>query len=131
MTTHLQLTHEPLAIQPPTFPAASDSGAWVDFFGVVRGQEHEREIAALDYEAYEAMALRELERIVTALGAKHPVQEVWLTHRLGCVPVGEPSLHVRVRSAHRAEALAFTGELIDEMKRSVPIWKGQARQRTP
>jgi len=123
MTTHLQLTHEPLAIQPPAFPAAAESGAWVDFFGVVRGQEQERPIAALDYEAYEAMALRELERIVTVLGAKYPVQEVWLTHRLGRVPVGEPSLHVRVRSAHRAEALAFTGELIDEMKRSVPIWK--------
>ncbi len=123
MRSHLQLTHEPLVIAAPVFPAETDSGAWVDFFGVVRGQEQERAIAALHYEAYEAMARRELERIVNALGVKYPVQEVWLTHRLGCVPAGEPSLHVRVRSAHRAEALAFTGELIDEMKRSVPIWK--------
>lgn len=123
MRHHIHLTREPLAAMPPSFPAGEESGAWIDFYGVVRGSEKGRPLTALDYESYEAMALQELERLVTTLGGRHPVQEVWLTHRVGRVAAGEPSLHVRVRSAHRAEALEFVRELIDEMKRSVPIWK--------
>lgn len=121
MRHHLFITQEPLVPTAPVF--STGSGAWAEFYGVVRGQEGDQPIAGLDYECYEAMARRELERIILALGSKHAVQEIWLTHRIGRVLAGEPSLHIRVRSAHRAAALALIGELIDEMKRSVPIWK--------
>lgn len=123
MQQHITITREPLAASAPSFPCGSDSGAWLDFYGVVRGHEGERAIEALDYEAYEPMARREIEHIMNDLAVKYRVQEVWLVHRIGRVPAGEPSLHVRVRSPHRAEALSFTGDLIDALKQSVPIWK--------
>ena len=57
------------------------------------------------------------------LSTKHPVEDVTIIHRLGWVPVGEASLHVRVQAKHRGPALAFCGALIDRMKEDVPIWK--------
>jgi molybdopterin synthase catalytic subunit len=80
-------------------------------------------LSALFYEAYLPMARREFARIFSELGGRHPVDAVTVIHRIGRVPVGETSLYVRITAKHRREALAFCGELIDWMKRDVPIWK--------
>lgn len=126
MPLHITITREPLAIAPPTFPAETDSGAWLDFYGVVRGSEKDTPISGLNYETYETMARQELERLAQKFAATHSIQEAWIVHRVGFVPAGEPSLHLRVRSKHRSAALDFTRDVIDEMKRSVPIWKKPA-----
>jgi molybdopterin synthase catalytic subunit len=110
-----------------SFPEDGATGAIVEFHGVVRGQEKDRAIEALHYEAYEEMARKQFEKIIAELSALHPVHSVTIRHRVGRVPTGQPSLYVCVRSAHRAEAFAFVGKLIDRMKQDVPIWKS-ARQ---
>ena len=120
---HLTLTTDPLPPAPPAFPLNGTSGALLDFWGVVRGTEADRPIPALHYESYDSMARREFSRLADELTARHGVQELWLTHRLGRVPTGEPSLWVRVRAAHRAEAFACGQALIDRLKQDVPIWK--------
>ena len=112
------------AITPlPRTRALRETGAVVEFHGVVRATEGDAQLAGLFYEAYEPMARREFDRIIAELAARNSPQAVCIVHRLGFVPVGEASLYVRIESKHRGAALAFCGELIDRMKQDVPIWK--------
>lgn len=98
-------------------------GAWLDFWGIVRAEEGGRTIEALDYEAHSAMAEHQLTRLAERIAAERGLEALLVIHRIGRVPVGEPSMLVRVWSGHRAEALAGCAELIDELKKWVPIWK--------
>jgi molybdopterin synthase catalytic subunit len=100
-----------------------ESGAVVCFLGVVRGVEGDRPIQSLEYEAFVAMAERQFGVLFDRIAERWPVQSVRLIHRVGVVPVGEPSLWVEVIAPHRGEAFAACQFLIDEMKRVVPIWK--------
>ncbi len=99
------------------------AGAVVSFVGFVRGTEGGAPIAALEYEAFERMAERQLDLLLDELERRWPVESVRLVHRVGPVPVGAPSLWVEVVGPHRAEAFAACQWLIDELKRVVPIWK--------
>jgi molybdopterin synthase catalytic subunit len=112
-------------IPPPMLELPQDGtcGAVVDFFGMVRLLEDGRELTALSYTAYEAMARQEFDRILDVLAPQHPVLSVHITHSLGTVPAGHPSLHVRVRAQHRSAAFSLAAALIDRMKETVPIWK--------
>ncbi len=80
-------------------------------------------IRAIDYEAHEDMAVHRMERILEELGSKHSLTAALAIHRIGVVPVGEPSLLVRILAPHRGEALRACAEFIDELKTWVPIWK--------
>jgi len=122
METHITFTTAPIAIPALALPSR-EIGACVEFQGIVRETEQDRQLAGLQYEAYEPMARRHLSRIFDELAALHPCAVVIFIHRLGWVPVGEASLFVRVISAHRGEALQFVAEAIDRMKADVPIWK--------
>ena len=98
-------------------------GAVICFSGVVREIEGDAPITAIDYEAHEEMARHQFGLIFDAIEQRWPVDSVRVVHRLGLVPVNEPSLWVEVTAAHRAEAFAACQFLIEEMKQKVPIWK--------
>jgi molybdopterin synthase catalytic subunit len=106
-------------------------GAWAEFTGIVRGEEHGRPIEALEYEAYESMAPKVLREILAKLGKRHHCSGVGVIHRLGIIPVGEAAIWVGVASPHRHEALALLTEFMDELKRDVPIWKRRALVTVP
>lgn len=117
----IEFTREPIVVREPE--ADVQSGAQVEFRGVVRETEQDRKIAGLFYEAYESMARRQLGRIADELHELSPCHELLFIHRLGWVPAGEISLYVRVRAAHRQPAFTFMTRLIDRLKEDVPIWK--------
>ena len=98
-------------------------GAVIYFLGVVRETEGEQSISALEYEAFEKMARHQFGKIFDELERRWPVESVRVVHRIGAIPVNEPSLWVEVVAPHRAEAFASCQFLIDEMKKVVPIWK--------
>ena len=125
MKTRIEFTR--LAIVPPaaSFPML-ETGACLEFSGVVRELENGKKIPGLYYEAYESMARTELEKIFQDLAGKHSCEEILFVHRLDFVPVGEASLFVRICSGHRQSALLMMGELIDRLKKDVPIWKRAA-----
>lgn len=102
-------------------------GAVVNFLGVVRGSEEGDAISAIEYEAFETMAAHQFNLLFDAMAERWPVESVRLVHRVGVVPVNEPSLWVEVVAPHRGEAFAACQWLIDEMKRVVPIWKKPVR----
>lgn len=99
-----------------------ERGAVLLFLGTVRASEAGRPISAIEYEAYEAMALRELEKAAALAAARHGAA-VHAVHRLGPVPAGEPSVIVAAAAAHRAEAFAACRDVIEALKAAVPIWK--------
>ncbi len=98
-------------------------GAVIYFSGVVREIEGNAPITAIDYEAHEEMARHQFALIFDAVEKSWPVESVRLVHRLGVVPVNEPSLWVEVTAPHRAEAFDACQFIINEMKQKVPIWK--------
>jgi molybdopterin synthase catalytic subunit len=78
----------------------------------------------LEYEAYEEMAVKEMEKLCATARAAHPeVTHVVVHHRLGIVPVGEASVIIAVSSPHRKEAIECCHFTIDTLKAKVPIWK--------
>ena len=98
-------------------------GAAVVFEGVVRNQTRGRRTLYLDYEAYEEMALRQMEGLAEQARKQFEVREVALVHRLGRLEIGETSVLIVVAAAHRAAAFDACRWLIDTLKRTVPIWK--------
>ena len=100
-----------------------EDGAALVFEGVVRNQTRGRKTLYLDYEAYETMALREMESLAAQAVAQFQIRDVALVHRLGRLKIGETSVLIVVASAHRAAAFEACRWLIDTLKRTVPIWK--------
>lgn len=115
------ITSAALARPPERFDASS--GGVVEFFGVVRGQEGPDAIAGIDYEAYIEMARHQFDRLIGETAVRFPVHDLLVHHRIGFVPVAEPSLYLRVSAAHRGPAFSAAEWFIDEMKQRVPIWK--------
>lgn len=93
------------------------AGAVVSFQGVTRDVER------LDYEAYEEMAAERIESILGEVAARHRLLGVAAEHRVGSVPLSEPSVIVAASAAHRGEAFAGAREAIDRIKVEAPIWK--------
>ena len=102
--------------------AGPDDGGAVTFVGTTRREAGEREVAALDYEAYEALALREMGAIAAEAEARFGAR-LALAHRTGRVAVGQPSVVVAASAPHRPAAFAACRYGIDELKARVPIWK--------
>jgi MoaE-MoaD fusion protein len=100
-----------------------EDGAVVVFDGIVRNNTRGRRTLHLVYEAYEAMALRQMQSLAHEAIAAHSVRDVSIVHRLGKLAVGETSVLIVVSSAHRAQAFAACRWLIDTLKQTVPIWK--------
>jgi molybdopterin synthase catalytic subunit len=98
-------------------------GAIATFEGVVRNNTKGRKTKYLDYEAYEAMALKVMVELGEDLAARHAVSRVGILHRLGRLEIGEASVVVSVTSPHREAAIAAAHEGINRLKRTVPIWK--------
>jgi MoaE-MoaD fusion protein len=98
-------------------------GAVVIFTGVVRNSTRGRRTLYLDYEAYEAMALPQMESLAAEAAQRFAVRGVSIVHRLGRLEIGEASVLIVVAAAHRGAAFDACRWLIDTLKKTVPIWK--------
>ncbi len=116
------LTNQPLPPVREDDPSAT-AGSEIIFHGRVRDTEAGRTIIALDYEHYEGMTEAELESLAQDTVSRFSVHDLICIHRVGRVPVGQASVRVVIRSAHRAESLEALTWFIDEMKKRVPLWK--------
>jgi molybdopterin synthase catalytic subunit len=101
-------------------PAA---GAVVVFTGTTRRTNAGRRVVRLEYEAHASMAVREMRLLGAAAKRRWGLKRVAMVHRVGVVPVGEPSVVIAVSAGHREEAFAAGRWLIDRLKEIVPIWK--------
>lgn len=99
------------------------AGAIVTFVGTTRNENVGRRVIRLEYEAFAAMAEKEMRKLATAAQKRWPLRRVAMAHRIGIVPVGEASVGIAVSSGHRREAFEACHWLIDRLKEIVPIWK--------
>jgi molybdopterin synthase catalytic subunit len=102
---------------------SGSDGAVCVFDGIVRNNTRGRETLYLDYEAREAMALKQMQGLAEEAVTRFGVRDVALLHRLGRLHVGETSVLIVVASAHRGAAFEACRWLIDTLKKQVPIWK--------
>jgi MoaE-MoaD fusion protein len=100
--------------------ASPAAGATVLFMGTTR------DVTSLDYEAYSEMAEERIEKILAECIDSYGLEAAAAEHRIGTVPLGEPSVLVAVSAPHRAEAFAGAREAIDRIKEEAPIWKTEA-----
>ncbi len=100
-----------------------EAGAVVVFDGIVRNNTRGRRTMYLDYEAYEAMALSQMQGLAREAQQRFGVRRVALLHRLGRLHIGETSVLIVVASPHRAQAFEACRWIIDTLKKTVPIWK--------
>jgi molybdopterin synthase catalytic subunit len=105
------------------FVTDPEAGAIATFVGTTRNNNEGRRVIALDYEAYPEMAEKELARLGDEAKKKWPICRMAIVHRLGPVQITEPSVIIAVSSAHREAAFAACRFAIEEIKRTVPIWK--------
>lgn len=103
--------------------ARPDCGAITLFLGTTRDHHEGRRVTRLSYEAYAPMAIAALERLEREAPERFAIATCRVTHRLGDVPLAEPSVAVVVAAAHRAPAFDACRWVMDELKRTVPIWK--------
>jgi len=102
---------------------ANGDGAVVTFAGLVRDHNQGRQVQFLEYEAYEPLAIRALQRIVDEARELWPGARIAVHHRLGRLEIGEASVVIAAASAHRADAFAACRYTIERVKQIVPIWK--------
>jgi molybdopterin converting factor subunit 1 len=99
------------------------AGAIATFQGTVRRVSRGREVIALEYEAYSGMAEKVMAEIAEAVKSRYELCEVAVAHRVGRCEIGEVSVAIAVSAPHRRDALAACGDVIDELKERVPLWK--------
>lgn len=100
-----------------------EDGALITFDGVVRNNTKGRATKFLDYECYEAMAVKVMAQIGRDIAASHSIGRIAMVHRLGRMEIGEASVTIIVTSPHRGPAFAAALEGINRLKKLVPVWK--------
>lgn len=101
----------------------SNCGGIDVFIGTVRNATKGKTVVRLEFEAYEKMALKEMQKIAEDILQKFPVQKIVIHHRTGVLNVGEVPVVIAVAAAHRAAAFDACRYAIDTLKQTVPIWK--------
>lgn len=119
----VELTDEPIDLQSCGVDLDPSIGATVIFLGTVRGGHGAKTVTGITYDAYREMATKTLEAIVAELERTSPKARARIVHRLGPVATGEASIAIAVATAHRQEAYAISREILERVKREVPIWK--------
>jgi molybdopterin synthase catalytic subunit len=103
--------------------STNGDGAIASFIGLVRDHNQGRRVSYLDYEAYEPLAVRALNRIVDEAREAWPTTRLGVHHRIGRIELGEASIIIAAASPHRADAFAACRYMIERVKQIVPIWK--------
>jgi molybdopterin synthase catalytic subunit len=111
----------------PLMAAVTDGqtgdGAVTSFVGLVRHENRGRRVSFLEYEAYEPLAVRALQRILDEAREAWPTARLGIHHRTGRLELGEASVIIVSASPHRAEAFSACRYAIERIKQIVPIWK--------
>jgi molybdopterin synthase catalytic subunit len=103
--------------------AADAAGACVCFEGWVRNHNDGQAVDALEYEAHEALAVKEGQRILAEAVTKFSLHSAAAQHRVGSLAIGDCAVWVGVSSSHRGDAFEACRYIIDELKHRLPIWK--------
>ncbi|MCS6975043.1 MAG: molybdenum cofactor biosynthesis protein MoaE [Cyclobacteriaceae bacterium] len=120
----IKITEKPIDIQKVIDATASLGAGAIDvFIGTVRNTAHGKNVVWLEYEAYEAMAVAEIRKIMAETSQRWPILGSAVCHRVGTLKPGEVSVVIAVSAPHRKEAFEACEYMVSRLKEKVPIWK--------
>ena len=120
----IRLSEEQLSLEDAArFVERSSAGGTCIFIGTVRDATKGRSVRGLEFEAYEPMAISEMQKIAGTAMETWPVLKVAIHHRIGTLDIGEIPVVIAVSAAHRQAAFEACQYCIDTLKETVPIWK--------
>lgn len=120
----IKITEKPIDIQKVIDATTSlGAGAINVFVGTVRNTAHGKNVVWLEYEAYEAMAVAEIRKIMAETAQRWPILGSAVCHRVGTLKPGEVSVVIAVSAPHRKEAFEACEFMVSRLKEKVPIWK--------
>jgi molybdopterin synthase catalytic subunit len=126
----LAIVREPLsidalaaAVEARARTRGEGCGALSTFVGVVRATHKGRRVRYIEYEAFEALAVKTFERIAVEIAGEWPAASVGILHRIGRLQIGEASVAIVAATAHRAEAFRVCRYAIERVKQVAPVWK--------
>lgn len=124
MTTEIKISATTLNITDCIDWVMSPQAGGIDvFIGTVRDTTKGKQVLRLEFESYEAMAIKEMEKIAQQAFDKWPIQKILIHHRTGVLQIGEVPVIIAVAAAHRDAAFDACRYIIDTLKQTVPIWK--------
>jgi molybdopterin synthase catalytic subunit len=124
MNKQFEISDQPLDITTCiNWIMSPDCGGIDVFIGTVRNATKGKPVIRLEFEAYQKMAILEIEKIVNEAFERWPVQKLLVHHRTGLLQVGEVPVVIAVAAAHRDAAFDACRFVIDTLKQTVPIWK--------
>jgi molybdopterin synthase catalytic subunit len=122
--THIHISSEPLSIDEAYgFVLDESCGGNCLFIGTARNHNKGEKVTHLDFETYESMAIKELEKIAERCLEQFDIQKIRIDHRKGEVGLKDIAVIIAVSAVHRKAAFEACEYAIDELKKSVPIWK--------
>ena len=131
MKKHFSISTHPVSLEEvKTFVHQSETGATVVFEGIVRPDTmpNQEQVANIEYEGLTEMALSELEKIALSIQERYEIQSLYFHHLLGKVDVGQTAVWVGIGAKHRKDAFGALDLLMDEVKKTVPIFKKEISQ---
>ena len=121
---HISFQAGPLDVEKLIAQSGNESdGAVVSFIGRPRNHSNNKEVLYLEYELYEPMARKELDKIVNHAIETWSLSNCMVVHRYGRVNISEASILIIVAASHRDEAYKASRYIIDSIKKTVPVWK--------
>ena len=120
----IHLTNDPLSTHTiQSWTGSPEAGGTCTFVGTVRNKTSDKKVLALEFEAYEPMAIREMQNIAEKAQERWPILRIAIHHRLGKLAIGDIPVVIAVSCAHRDAAFEACKFCIDTLKETVPIWK--------
>ncbi len=124
MNIDIKISVDPLQIQSCIdWVMSPECGGINVFIGTVRNVTKRKKVLRLEFEAYQSMAMSEMNKIAKDVLEKWPVQKILIHHRTGILQTGEVPVIIAVAAAHRDAAFDACRYTIDTLKQTVPIWK--------
>jgi molybdopterin synthase catalytic subunit len=124
MKDHIKITADKLIPeQIIDLVRTDDSGAVNVFIGTVRNATKDKSVERLEFESYEPMAVKEIQKIIDQIRAKWPVNAIAIVHRVGALDISEIPVVIAVSTPHRRQGFEACQYAIDTLKQTVPIWK--------
>ena len=124
MKSLVQITEVPIEAEAVIqLVRTADSGAVNVFIGTVRNSTNNKEVVALEFEAYEAMAIKEIKKIIEQIKVRWPINGIAIHHRVGVLAIGDIPVVIAVSTPHRQQGFEACQYAIDTLKQTVPIWK--------
>ena len=124
MTEFLKISDRPLLPDQVIKLVESDSSGSINvFIGTVRNSTKNRAVQRLEFEAYEPMAIKEIQKIIDKIKASWPINAIAIYHRVGVLAIGDIPVIIAVSTPHRQQGFEACQYAIDTLKQTVPIWK--------